>query len=371
MQTREDFAKTYREAKQNLEDGYVSVGLVKRPQGEHEINIKDKHALIWIVAEYKEGKQVYAYQSTLGKMTKEELDGIKYGLDCLHDIIQDAIRTLPTEELLAVNRQTKWNKYPLGSNSVIACLGEIGAVDLFNLLLEKISHLMSVKDFVLIYKALRESYVGTAESERLGLASSFLHRGDVCFVDMARSVFLRLIYENKLDLFFPKLFKSDFRYNDPMKITIDKAVTFHQNNFMQEWTCEKYIKQSTKSGSEAKVKKYSEQYDRFVVQHNCIDIMGQLTLDYLLPFLIKKGRYQFNQQGVRPLFCISAQALFEQNKDDNQCVVYDSLATNLLLFKRQPNTVSLEEVALSEDQGKDMLAEIKSVEFSVKKKNIY
>lgn len=384
MQPRDMFARTYDQAKKNLEDGFISVGVTKRPEGAEEVNIMDKHPLIWIVAEYKAVKEAYAYQLSLkNKISQDELGGLKSMLDCLHDIIQDSIRNLSSEELLSINGMTKWNEYPLCSHSVISCLGEIGAVDLFDLLLDKIAYELSVKDWVTIFKDLKESYEGNALTERLRLSSSFLHRGDVCFVEMARSVLLRLIAINKLDNFFDKLFKPEFKYEDSHKITIDEALAFHHKNFMEEWNREKFIKKSVKfanseyGDSDIDESVYGEEFDRFVTMHKYQDIFALLTWDFMIPYLIRKGEYQFSQpkeQGVqcaRSLFSQSTQAIFEQNKTDNNCVVYDSLATNLLLFKRENNAVTVRTEQFSEGLGMEMTAEIKSLEFTINKKNKY
>lgn len=384
MQPRDMFARTYDQAKKNLEDGYISLGIVNRPEGSEKDNIKNKHPLIWILAEYKEAKQIYAYQlSRKNKITQTELDELKCGLDCLHEIIQDAIHVLSPEELLLINGMTKWNEYPLRSRSVISCLGEIGAVDLFDLFLDKIGQELSVKDWVMIYKDLKESYDGTALTERLNLASSFIKRGDVCFVEMARSVFLRLIALNQLDNFFHKLTKPEFKYQNSLNITVDECLAFHQKNFMAEWNRKKFIKKSVEldnsdyGDSDKDESAYSEQFDRFVTMHNYQNIFAKLTWDFMIPYLIKNGEYQFdkpqvqNTRHIRSLFYQSAQVLFEQNKTDTSCVVYDSLATNLLLFKREADVVTVRTEQLSEGQGKEMLSEINSLEFTLNKKNKY
>lgn len=348
--------RTYQQALANLNNGFVSVGHIQRDTSNDAVDINQCHPLMWIVYEFREIKRTYAHalmiKDQLTEAELNEIPQIEVIVNSLHDIIQDAILTLPTQELLAIN----WNEGPIWSPSLAACLGEIGDVDLFNILIEKICAELSMQDWVNIHKSLQKAYEGTALTEALNLGSSLLHRGDLCFIEMTRFMFTCLIAENKLDTFFLTLFGKEFS-DEFNELTIKEPLDSQNNSRMM--TREEYLKKHNPAYSKYCGEKiYNEQYDRFVANHNKKHLFVQLTIDYFIPCIVKNSTHEkiYQQKTAPSLVCVSAINMFKQNSYDN-FIIHDSLAGKLLMFaqKSKPETI--------QHLDDNILEELKSVKF--------
>jgi len=107
----------------------------------------------------------------------------------LRNIINDAIAMLSPEELLSVYVDTG----KIYKDSILCVLGEMGEIALFKNVFCKLKKLLSLADLHALYDFLQDDYEGISKiAEELGLCSSFLNRGNFCYIALAEWILTQI-----------------------------------------------------------------------------------------------------------------------------------------------------------------------------------
>jgi len=176
MQDRYELPETYIQAAFNLAKGHHSLGFDLSPEQKRDYP-RNNNLLERIVVDLATFKNIYNQLLVDKTVEMNQIAEFKGSIRSLRTVILDAITTLSDVQLLAVSFDTgRYNRI-----SLLAYLAEIGEVSLFKAAFIKLQPKLFEDDLRTIFQVLNQSYEGSRLSESLGLASSTLERGNVCY----------------------------------------------------------------------------------------------------------------------------------------------------------------------------------------------
>lgn len=172
----------YLEAKENIENGLSTLGQNIDVEGLKEFYnlVNSNHPLGKIVNEYLLWK-IILFDARLAN-NLEMIQDAKNNLQWFRPIIEDGFATLTAEELSKITIKNQYIK----NGSLLIYLTHLGDIELFKLLFNKLKNKLGFLRYVQLLVQLYTDYLGVPLAEYLGLASSFLGRGDASYIEMTK-----------------------------------------------------------------------------------------------------------------------------------------------------------------------------------------